>query len=123
MDARGYVPATILAGFNRLKKFNISAREIVRACRSSEFLKVKNGCVKRREMWFSWVLPGDKVQDIALSSDEEDFETKWHLEQQKKDEQNDVKMIKDHPDDGKNWMTPTEFFAAFKKTKQPENRI
>jgi len=92
MDARGYVPATILAAFNRLKKFNITAREIVNASRRSKLLKVKNGCVKRRDMWFSWVLPGDKVQDISLSSDEEDFETQWHLEQQQIDEQEDVKM-------------------------------
>lgn len=124
MDSRGYVPATILAEFNRLKKFGISAREIVLACQSSKFLKVKNGRVKRRDMWYTWVLPGDKVQDISLSSDEEDFERNWQVAQSKVDEEQDVKHKEESensqtdenkkPDDGKKWMTAQEFFSLYK---------
>lgn len=128
MDSRGYVPAAILAGFNRLKKFNISPKEILHACQTSKFLKVKNGCVKRRDMWFTWVLPGDKVQDISLSSDEDDFERTWQVASSKVDEVKDVKNKEESEDkkttenkktdDGKKWMTASEFFSMYKKQEE-----
>jgi hypothetical protein len=133
MDSRGYVPATILAEFNRLKKFYITPREILNSCKSSKLLKVKNGGVKRRDMWYTWVLPGDKVQDISLSSDEDDFERNWQVAQSKVDEVKDVKMKEESQpkktttattnetkktEDGKQWMTPAEFFSMYKKQEE-----
>lgn len=72
MDKRGYVPVKVIANFNRLKKFRISEMEILHCCASSTKVKVKNGKIKMRDRWYMYVLPGDKVESICLSADEDE---------------------------------------------------
>lgn len=71
MDERGYVPAEIIASFNRLKTHGITKDEILLCCRPSTIVKVKKDKIKCRELWYTWVLPGDKVTSIVASDDED----------------------------------------------------
>jgi len=72
MDERGYVPVEIIANFNRLKAHGITKEEILTCCRPSKVVKVKGSKIKCRYLWFTWVLPGDKVTSVAASDDEDE---------------------------------------------------
>jgi len=74
MDERGYVPVEIIANFNRLKAHGITKEEILTCCRPSKVVKVKGSKIKCRYLWFTWVLPGDKVTSVEASDDEEEEE-------------------------------------------------
>merc|ERR1719397_406529 len=71
MDERGYVPVEIIASFNRLKAHGITKDEILLCCRPSTVVKVKGDKIKCRDLWYTWVLPGDKVKSIVASDDED----------------------------------------------------
>jgi len=72
MDERGYVPADIIASFNRLKSHGITKAEIILCCKASTVVKVKGDKIKCRKLWYTWVLPGDKVTSIVASDDEDE---------------------------------------------------
>merc|ERR1719204_263922 len=74
MDERGYVPVEIIANSNRLKAHGITKEEILTCCRPSKVVKVKGSKIKCRYLWFTWVLPGDKVTSVEASDDEEEEE-------------------------------------------------
>merc|ERR1712154_104722 len=73
MDARGYVPLKTLCEFPRLINFGITPKEVETCCAPSTLVKIKNGAIKRRDKWYMFVLPGDKVETIVASDDEEEF--------------------------------------------------
>lgn len=73
MDARGYVPIEKLCEFPRLSNFGITSKEVETCCAPSRLVKVKNGAIKKRDKWYMYVLPGDKVKTIVESDDEAEF--------------------------------------------------
>jgi hypothetical protein len=57
MNARGYIPITILVHFNRLRSLAAQPRLILLAARSSPLLKVKKWAIRARKDWYHWTFP------------------------------------------------------------------
>jgi len=108
MDERGYVPADIIASFNRLKSHGITKAEILLCCKASTVVKVKGDKIKCRKLWYTWVLPGDKVTSIVASDDED--------EEVSAAPQNGSSAVPDVTQDKTNQvLTANEFFDIFRQ--------
>ncbi|KAG2233286.1 hypothetical protein BDF21DRAFT_414317 [Thamnidium elegans] len=60
MDTEGYVPITLIAGFNRVKGLTTDMNLIRSSLSLSKLLQVKEDCgdlLRKREGWETWVLP------------------------------------------------------------------
>lgn len=60
MDTDGYVPITLIAGFNRVKGLTTDMNFIRSSLELSKLLEVKQDCgdlLRKREGWETWVLP------------------------------------------------------------------
>ncbi|KAI8885739.1 hypothetical protein K501DRAFT_245473 [Backusella circina FSU 941] len=61
MDTQGYVPITLIAGFNRVKGLTTDMSLIRSSLELSKLLEVKEDQMRKREGWDIWVLPAAGV--------------------------------------------------------------
>jgi len=57
MDPEGWVPTSLLAGFNRVKALINDPEEIIESLTYSEILECKDGKLRRKDDWKVWLLP------------------------------------------------------------------
>ncbi|CAG8691683.1 12670_t:CDS:10, partial [Racocetra persica] len=61
MDSEGYVPVSLLAGFNRVKALTMDIELVREALLNSYIVEVNDDKVRKREGWESWLLPKYKM--------------------------------------------------------------
>eukprot|EP00455_Lapot_gusevi_P048434 TRINITY_DN6691_c0_g3_i2.p1 TRINITY_DN6691_c0_g3~~TRINITY_DN6691_c0_g3_i2.p1 ORF type:complete len:228 (-),score=36.61 TRINITY_DN6691_c0_g3_i2:87-770(-) len=81
----GYVPASLLASFNRMRAITQSVTAILEVARTLPSLKVKNGCIRMRQNWHLWTFP--PMQAPEVESDEED------VKEEKKSSDSEVQPV------------------------------
>ncbi|XP_008809436.1 la-related protein 1C-like [Phoenix dactylifera] len=57
MDEQGWVPITLIAGFNRVKQFTNNIQYILDTIRLSDVVEVQGEKIRKRNDWMNWVLP------------------------------------------------------------------
>ncbi|XP_074591152.1 la-related protein 1C-like [Curcuma longa] len=57
MDDQGWVPISLIAGFNRVKQLTNDIHLIVDALRDSTLVEIQGEKVRRRNDWMNWMLP------------------------------------------------------------------
>ncbi|KAK1305456.1 hypothetical protein QJS10_CPB11g02021 [Acorus calamus] len=68
MDGQGWVPISLIAGFNRVKQMTTDIQIILNAVRASTIVEVKDGKIRRRAGWAKWILPSmNHVGNLAAS--------------------------------------------------------
>lgn len=70
MDAQGWVPASIISNFNRVRNMKTNIPFILDALRSSNLVEVQGDKIRKREDWSNWLLPSG--HNISVSN------TKFH---------------------------------------------
>ncbi|XP_015066413.1 la-related protein 1C-like isoform X1 [Solanum pennellii] len=67
MDEHGWVPVTLIAGFNKVMELTDNIQLILNAARSSTVVEVQGEKLRRRNDWFNWLMP-PSVQNSTVSS-------------------------------------------------------
>lgn len=65
MDGQGWVPVSLIAGFNRVKALTSDINLILFALRSSDVVEVKADKVRRRGDWSKWVLRAGEIKSAS----------------------------------------------------------
>ncbi|EEF52768.1 lupus la ribonucleoprotein, putative [Ricinus communis] len=73
MDDQGWVPITLIASFNRVRKMTNDIHLVLDSLRTSTFLEVQDDKVRRRNDWTQWIpnssrLPTDSSQQTLSAS-------------------------------------------------------
>ncbi|KAK1325001.1 hypothetical protein QJS10_CPA01g00368 [Acorus calamus] len=67
MDGQGWVPISLIAGFNRVKQMTTDIQIILNAVRASTLVELKDGKIRRRVGWTKWILPSmNHVGNLAV---------------------------------------------------------
>lgn len=72
MDEKGWVPISLIAGFNRVRQLTTSIDFILDTLRLSTVVEVQGDKVRKRNDWMNWVLPPSNVSGqspATLNSD------------------------------------------------------
>ncbi|CAL9130385.1 unnamed protein product [Musa acuminata var. zebrina] len=72
MDEKGWVPISLIAGFNRVRQLTTSVDFILDTLRLSTVVEVQGDKVRKRNDWMNWVLPPGNVSGqspATLNSD------------------------------------------------------
>ncbi|KAJ8772701.1 hypothetical protein K2173_027878 [Erythroxylum novogranatense] len=64
MDEQGWVPITLIAGFNRVKNMTHDVQFILQSLRTSTLLEVQDDKVRRRNDWMRWI-PNQSASDSS----------------------------------------------------------
>ncbi|KAF8377791.1 hypothetical protein HHK36_031176 [Tetracentron sinense] len=67
MDEQGWVPITLIAGFNKVRNMTNNIQLILDAVRTSTVVEVQGDKVRKRNEWMNWILPPSN-QFSAISS-------------------------------------------------------
>ncbi|XP_074584994.1 la-related protein 1C-like isoform X2 [Curcuma longa] len=62
MDEQGWVPVSLIAGFNRVKQLTNSVEFILETLRLSTIVEVQGDKIRRHHDWMNWVLPPTEKQ-------------------------------------------------------------
>lgn len=65
MDGQGWVPISLIAGFNLVKTLTSDINLILFALRSSSVVEVKADKIRRRGDWSKWVLPAGVIKSTS----------------------------------------------------------
>jgi hypothetical protein len=65
MDARGWVPISIIAKFNRVRSMTTNVHFILDALRSSNVVEVQGDKLRKREDWSNWLLPSGHNNSVS----------------------------------------------------------
>ncbi|KAI8989273.1 hypothetical protein BDB01DRAFT_756597 [Pilobolus umbonatus] len=69
MDTKGYVPISLIAGFNRVKGLTTDVSLIASSLESSQLLEVEGDLVRKKENWETWVLPAAGTSATTKTED------------------------------------------------------
>ncbi|KAJ8762215.1 hypothetical protein K2173_007371 [Erythroxylum novogranatense] len=64
MDEQGWVPITLIADFNRVKRMTVDLQLILESLRTSTVLEVEEDKVRRRNDWMKWI-PNQSTSDSS----------------------------------------------------------
>ncbi|XP_042373869.1 la-related protein 1B-like [Zingiber officinale] len=68
MDEQGWVPVSLIAGFNRVKQLTNSIEFILETLQLSAVLEVQGDKIRKHHDWMNWVLPPTDKQSANVSS-------------------------------------------------------
>lgn len=61
MDEQGWVPISLIAGFNRIKHLTKDAQFILVALHTSSVVEVNGDKVRKQNDWMNWLLPANQI--------------------------------------------------------------
>ncbi|KAF8410392.1 hypothetical protein HHK36_002921 [Tetracentron sinense] len=64
MDEQGWVPITLIAGFNKVKSMTNNIQLIMDAVRTSTVVEVQGDKVRKRDKWMDWILPPNQFPAV-----------------------------------------------------------
>ncbi|MCD7451987.1 hypothetical protein HAX54_014597 [Datura stramonium] len=67
MDEHGWVPVTLIAGFNKVRELTDNMQLILNVVRSSTVVEVQGEKLRQRNDWFRWLIP-PSIQNSNVSS-------------------------------------------------------
>lgn len=78
MDPQGYVDLQVLGNFNRVKILTSSSDLIREALKTSEIVELSEDgkCVRRKEGWETWILPGTSSSSTSNATTTQDGSTR-----------------------------------------------
>jgi len=95
MDPEGWVPTSLLAGFNRVKALINDPEEIIESLTYSEILECKDGKLRRKDDWKVWLLPlTEKKPDEDKKDEKKEDPTKQENNQSKQTEDKSKQISK-----------------------------
>ncbi|KAK9765094.1 hypothetical protein K7432_006849 [Basidiobolus ranarum] len=66
MDSEGYVPISLLAGFNRIKALTEDEKLVHDALVSSEVVEVKDMKIRKKDDWARWLFPSQQEEHTSV---------------------------------------------------------
>ncbi|CAG8664821.1 4744_t:CDS:10 [Funneliformis caledonium] len=117
MDSEGYVPISLLAGFNRVKALTLDEAFVREALLMSYIVEVNGDKVRKREGWEFWLLP--KQRELSQNGDKELTLEKTITESSSVTEESNLLLDKDENKENQEMPTIPEDNSEGNSTSNP----